>query len=90
LLIYRHVTGDWGTDEELSAANRAALEDDGSVVSRYRLAGGSEIVITTIYVRTAAMRRTDICLAEEVEDGQTEESDEFDLLAAEAAMVDVE
>ena len=66
-LIYRHVTGDWGDDNPLAAANQAALAGDGSVVSRYRLAG-SEIVVTTMYVRTATMRRTDICLAEEVED----------------------
>jgi len=88
LLVYRHMTGDWGDDEELAAANRAALKDDGSVVSRYRLAGGIELVVTTMYVRTAAMRQTDICLVEEVEDGQTAEADEFDLLAAEAATVE--
>lgn len=90
-LVYRHMTGDWGDDKNLAAANRATLDndDDGPVVSWYRLTGGFEIVITTIYVCTPAMRRTDICLADEViEDEATKDvDDEFGRLA-EAAMVE--
>ena len=80
-LVYRHMTGDWGDDENLATANRVALNNgDGPIVSLYRFADGTEIVITTMYACTPVMRQTHICLADEiVEDEQTEEADEFDL-----------
>ncbi len=89
VLLYRHLTGDWGDDPDLAAANRQAVaeDNDGPVVSRYELDTGARVVITTMYVHTPQLRWTDICLADEVIDDEAiDGTDEFDLLA-EAAMV---
>ncbi|MBN1220810.1 MAG: hypothetical protein JXM69_17950 [Anaerolineae bacterium] len=89
-LLCRHLTGDGGSiSEEQIALNRQAIEtrsDLADIVSRYRLASGVEIVITTTYPATPSLRWTDICLAEEVITADDEDDDSLDLLV-EAAFI---
>jgi len=91
LFLYRHLTGDGGSiTEEQSALNRQAVEsgdDLADIVSRYRLASGVEIVITTYYPATPSLRWTDICLAEEVITANDDEDDDALDLLAEAAFI---
>jgi hypothetical protein len=47
-LLQRHVKGDWGDlDEHDKAANEAALQTGGRILSAYNLAGGERIWIIT-------------------------------------------
>lgn len=69
ILLYRHITGRWGSiDAEQQAVNEAAVNGgpEREIVSRHTLADGIEIVLITSYVRTPSLRWTEICLPDEV------------------------
>jgi hypothetical protein len=79
LLLYRHLSGDWGDiTARQRQANRAALAGDilrDTVVSSYRLPGG-EVAVLTRYLSEPSLRWTDICLAEEVDTVTPEEAED--------------
>ena len=69
MLLYRHITGQWGNiDAEHQAGNEAAVNGgpEREIVSRHPLTGGIEIVLITSYPRTPSLRWTEICLPDEV------------------------
>ena len=89
-LLYRHITGCWGSIDAGQQANNEATLNGGpeqEIVSRHTLADGIEIVLITSYPRTPSLRWTEICLPDEVipesdyrpQNGDPEEDDDVEL-----------